>query len=149
MRAVIQRVHEAEVVVDARSTARIGPGMLVLLCIEKGDDTSRVDRAVKKISGLRCFPDEAGKMNLDLAAVSGEMLVVSQFTLAADLHRKGKRPGFDRAAPPGPAEALYRQFAHQVAATGVPVATGEFGAHMEVSLVNDGPVTFVYEDRTG
>jgi D-tyrosyl-tRNA(Tyr) deacylase len=147
MRAVIQRVSEAEVVVGDRRVARIGRGAVVFLCIEKGDEAARVDRAARKIAGLRCFADEAGKMNLDLGRVGGSMLVVSQFTLAAELHRKGRRPGFDAAAPPDTARALYEHFVEQVSSIGVPVQTGEFGAHMEVRLVNDGPVTFVYEDR--
>lgn len=147
MRAVIQRVSEAEVVVGERRVAHIERGAVVFLCIEKGDETARVDRAVRKIAGLRCFADEAGKMNLDLGQVRGSMLVVSQFTLAAELHQKGRRPGLDAAAPPDTARALYEHFVEQVSSIGVPVQTGEFGAHMEVRLVNEGPVTFVYEDR--
>jgi len=147
MRAVIQRVSEAEVVVGERRVAHIGHGAVVFLCIEKGDETARVDRAVRKIVGLRCFADEAGKMNLDLGQAAGSMLVVSQFTLAAELHRKGRRPGFDAAAPPDQARALYEHFVERATSTGVSVQKGEFGAHMHVRLVNDGPVTFVYEDR--
>ena len=147
MRAVIQRVMRAEVRVEERPVGQIGRGLLVLLCVEKGDDPARTDRAARKIAGLRCFPDERGRMNLDLREVGGEMLVVSQFTLAAELHQKGRRPGFDAAAPPQQADVLYRRFVAQVEAAGLPVHTGEFGAHMAVHLTNDGPVTFVYEDR--
>jgi len=147
MKAVIQRVSEAEVTVGGHRVARIDRGLLILLCIEKGDDAARVDRAAHKISGLRCFADEAGKMNLDLGRVAGSMLVISQFTLAAELQQKGRRPGFDAAAPPEVARALYERFVERVASTGLPVQTGEFGAHMEVRLVNEGPVTFVYEDK--
>ena len=147
MRAVVQRVLRAEVAVDGGIVGQIGPGLLVLLCIEDGDDEARIERGARKISKLRCFADEAGKMNLDLEQIRGEMLVVSQFTLAADLQKKGRRPGFDRAAPPDLARKLYARFVDGVAQAGIPVATGSFGTHMRVSLVNDGPVTFIHDDR--
>jgi D-tyrosyl-tRNA(Tyr) deacylase len=147
MRAVLQRVSEAEVTVGDRRVGQIGPGLLVLLCIEKGDAIATVERAARKIAGLRCFADDDGRMNLDLLQTAGSMLVVSQFTLAAELHHKGRRPGFDAAAPPHAAIPLYEHFIHCVSSTGIAVQTGEFGAHMDVRLVNDGPVSFVYEDR--
>lgn len=153
MRAVIQRVKRAAVRVQGDLVGSIDAGLLVLLCIEKGDDEVRVKRAAHKLTGLRCFSnescfgDEAGRMNHDLANVGGAMLVVSQFTLSAELHAKGRRPGFDAAAPADVARPLVQHFIDVVAGLGIPVATGVFGAHMQVALENDGPVTFVYEDR--
>lgn len=144
MKLVIQRVSRAEVRVDGRVAGRIGRGLLVLLGAEKGDGSAQADEAARKVAGLRVFEDAAGKMNLGLAEVSGSVLAVSQFTLSADLSR-GRRPGFERALPAGEAEPLYRDFCRTLELLGVPVATGVFGAMMEVELVNEGPATFVLE----
>jgi D-aminoacyl-tRNA deacylase len=148
VRLVIQRVTEAEVRVRGESVARIGRGLLVLLGAEKGDDERAAEEAARKVAGLRVFGDENGRMNLDLAAVGGSVLVVSQFTLGADLSR-GRRPGFERALSGDEARPLYERFARALEESGVPVATGIFGAFMQVSLVNDGPATFVLEVRAG
>lgn len=144
MKVVIQRVSEAEVRVRGESVARIGRGFLVLLGAEKGDDDGRADEAARRVAGLRVFNDENGKMNLDLAAVGGSVLVVSQFTLAADLSR-GRRPGFERALGGDEARPLYERFVRALESHDVPVATGVFGEMMDVALVNDGPATFVLE----
>jgi len=144
MKLVVQRVCEAEVRVEGRSVGRIGRGLLVLIGAEKGDDESAADEAARRVAGLRVFNDENGKMNLDLAAVGGSVLAVSQFTLGADLSR-GRRPGFERALGGEEARPLYERFVRSLAERGVPVETGEFGAMMQVSLVNDGPATFVME----
>lgn len=144
MKLVIQRVSEAEVRVGDESVGRIGRGFLVLLGAEKGDDDATADEAARKVAGLRVFNDENGKMNLDLAAVGGSVLVVSQFTLGADLSR-GRRPGFERALAGEEARPLYERFVDALRRRGVPVETGRFGAMMQVSLVNDGPATFLLE----
>jgi D-tyrosyl-tRNA(Tyr) deacylase len=144
VRLVVQRVSEAEVRVDGESVGRIGAGLLVLVGAEKGDDDASAEEAARKVAGLRIFNDENGKMNLDLAAVNGSVLVVSQFTLGADLSR-GRRPGFERALAGEEARPLYEKFVRALADRGVPVATGRFGAMMQVSLVNDGPATFILE----
>lgn len=148
MKLVIQRVTEAEVRVGEESVARIGPGLLVLLGVEKGDGERAAEEAARKVAGLRVFGDENGKMNRDLAAVGGSVLVVSQFTLGADLSR-GRRPGFERALSGEEARPLYERFVRALSERGVPVAKGRFGAMMQVSLVNDGPVTFVLEIGAG
>jgi D-tyrosyl-tRNA(Tyr) deacylase len=148
LKLVIQRVSQAEVRVADRSIGRIGRGFLVLLGAEKGDDESSALEAARRVAGLRIFNDEDGKMNLDLAAVAGSVLVVSQFTLGADLSR-GRRPGFERALAGEEARPLYERFVRALAENGVPVATGEFGAMMQVSLVNDGPATFILEVGSG
>ena len=122
----------------------IGPGILVLIGIGKNDSEKDVLRLAAKASSLRIFEDENGRMNLPLAAVEGEMMVVPQFTLMADTSR-GNRPGFEEAAPPGPAKTLYEKFTAALRSTGVPVKTGVFGAEMKISLVNDGPVTILLE----
>jgi D-tyrosyl-tRNA(Tyr) deacylase len=140
MKAVLQRVSEASVEVDGRVLGAIGRGLLVLLGIETGDDAAAADRLVRKIAALRIFEDGAGKMNRSVRDVGGSLLVVSQFTLLADL-RKGNRPSFIAAAPPEMAEPLYEDFCAGLRAQGLPVATGRFGARMAVRLVNDGPVT--------
>lgn len=144
MRAVIQRVARAAVAVEGRVVGRIERGWLVLLGVAKGDTAADADWLAEKIVGLRAFADEAGKMNRSVAEAGGSVLVVSQFTLLGDC-RKGRRPGFDAAAGPAEAEPLYRHVAARIAAAGVPVATGVFGAMMQVELCNDGPVTFVLE----
>ena len=144
MRLLLQRVTSASVMVADREISRIGRGLLVLVGIEDGDDRAKVDKAVAKLFNLRCFEDADGRMNLSIAEVNGDVLLVSQFTLAASL-TKGRRPSFIRAARPEIAEPLVEALAAGLHARGVPVATGEFGAHMAVSLVNDGPVTFVLD----
>lgn len=144
MKAVIQRVKEAQVRVEGRVVGQIDQGILVLLGVEIGDICSDADWMAEKIVNLRIFPDEAGKMNLALAEVAGSMLAVSQFTLAGNCS-KGRRPSFDTAAAPEEANRLYAYFMGKVWELGVPVQSGIFQADMEVSLVNDGPVTFVLE----
>jgi D-tyrosyl-tRNA(Tyr) deacylase len=144
MKAVIQRVGFASVTVDQELVARISHGILVLLGVEKGDDEAKADWLAEKIAGLRIFPDEDGKMNLSVADVGGELLVVSQFTLAGNCS-KGKRPSFDTAAPPDQGKHLYEYFVGAVKSLGLPVQTGIFQADMKVHLVNDGPVTFILE----
>lgn len=144
MRLVLQRVSRSRVVVDGQEVAAIGPGLLALVGIEDGDGPLQVASAARKIAGLRLFDDSEGRMNLDLAAVGGAVLVVSQFTLAASLAR-GRRPSFVAAAAPEVAEPLVEELVRQLEAQGVPVATGRFRATMEVELVNDGPVTLVLD----
>ncbi len=140
MRALIQRVSQASVSVDGSVISEIGNGMLVLVCAMQDDDEGAAERLAAKISKLRIFTDDAGKMNLALKDTGGSALVVSQFTLAADT-RRGNRPGFSTAAPPERGEALYEVFAARLSGHGVPVRTGRFGADMKVALINDGPVT--------
>jgi D-tyrosyl-tRNA(Tyr) deacylase len=144
MRALLQRVSEAQVKVDGAEIGACGRGLMILVCAMQGDTPDDATRLALKISKLRIFTDAAGKMNLSVLDIAGEALVVSQFTLAADTSR-GNRPGFSAAAPPEKGKALYEGFAQALAALGVPVATGEFGAHMKVSLINDGPVTIFME----
>jgi len=144
MKAVIQRVGFASVTVDQVPVARIPHGILVLLGVEKGDDEARADWLAEKIAGLRIFSDADGKMNRSVAEVGGEVLVVSQFTLAGNCS-KGKRPSFDTAAPPEEGKRLYEYFVDAVRLLGLPVQTGIFQADMKVHLVNDGPVTFILE----
>lgn len=140
MQALIQRVSEARVTVDGRVTGAIGPGLLVLLCAERGDDEAVADRLLAKLLKLRIFSDAAGKMNLSVQDVGGGLLIVSQFTLAADT-AGGNRPSFTNAAPPELGRYLYEHFVAQARAAHPEVATGEFAADMQVALVNDGPVT--------
>ncbi|MGB3245275.1 MAG: D-aminoacyl-tRNA deacylase [Sulfitobacter sp.] len=140
MRALLQRVTEACVSVEDQIIGQIGPGVLILVCAMPEDDLDTARALALKISKLRLFKDEAGKMNLSLTQTGGSALVVSQFTLAADTSR-GTRPGFSYAAKPDAAQTLYLQFAHALKNLGVPVETGQFGADMLVSLTNDGPVT--------
>lgn len=140
MRAVVQRVSQASVVVDGTVVGAIGEGFLVLLGITHEDGEAEARWLARKIAGLRVFEDAAGKMNLSLADVGGAVLAVSQFTLYGDV-RKGRRPSFVRAARPEQAKPLYERFCHFVAQEGIPVEQGVFQAHMEVALVNDGPVT--------
>ena len=140
MRAVIQRVSQASVSVDGETVGAIKRGFLVLVGVTHGDTRAEADWLARKIAGLRLFEDEAGKMNLGLADISGAVLVVSQFTLYGDA-RKGRRPDFLQAARPEQAEPLITYFVDQLRVQGVTVATGQFQAHMQVALVNDGPVT--------
>ncbi len=144
MRALIQRVSEARVTVDGDVIGQCGAGVLILVCAMQGDQVANADQLAAKIAKLRIFQDDAGKMNLSVRDIGGSALVVSQFTLAADTKR-GNRPGFSDAAPPAEGERLYEYFAAQLAAQGVPVETGRFGADMKVALVNDGPVTIWME----
>jgi D-tyrosyl-tRNA(Tyr) deacylase len=146
MKALIQRVAEAEVTAHGSKTGKIGTGLLVLLCAVKGDTTKDLDYLVRKVSNLRIFYDNAGKMNLSLLDIKGEALVISQFTLAART-RKGNRPSFDDAESPEKAEEMYQSFVKELRDTGVKVETGVFAADMSVSLVNDGPVTVMIDSR--
>lgn len=146
MRACIQRVGRAEVVVDGEVVGRIGAGLLVLLGVAADDTEADADALADKIAGLRVFDDEAGKMNLALTDTGGAMLVVSQFTLLGDC-RQGRRPSFTAAAPPERAEALYRLFVEVVSQRGIPVETGRFRAMMQVMLTNEGPVTLLVDSR--
>ncbi len=148
MRALIQRVSRASVHVDGEKVAGIGLGFLVLLGVADGDGEAEAAWVARKIAGLRLFEDDAGKMNLGLGDVGGAVLAVSQFTLYGDA-RKGRRPSFTRAAPPAQAQELYEKFCALLAAQGVAVEKGVFQAHMEVSLVNDGPVTLWLEQEGG
>jgi len=144
MRAVIQRVSEASVTVEGKVTGAIGRGLLVLLGVGHADTEATAQALAAKIAKLRIFEDAQGKMNLSVQDVGGSVLAVSQFTLLADT-RKGNRPSFTDAAPPDAANALYEAFSAAVAALGIQVEKGVFGAHMDVRLVNDGPVTIVME----
>ena len=140
MNALLQRVSEASVTEDDRVLGAIGPGLLVLLGVEHGDGTAEADLLARKTAALRIFEDAAGKMNRSVLDIGASALVVSQFTLAADL-RRGNRPSFSAAAAPDTAELLYERFCAALREAGVPVATGRFAARMAVRLVNDGPVT--------
>jgi D-tyrosyl-tRNA(Tyr) deacylase len=144
MKAVIQRVSSASVTVEGKSVGDIGRGILVLLGVEKGDDESKADWLAEKICGLRIFGDDQDKMNLSVQDIGGSLLVVSQFTLAGNC-AKGRRPSFDTAEAPDEGKRLYDYFVDVVKMKGLPVATGIFQADMQVSLVNDGPVTFILE----
>ncbi len=144
MRVIIQRTTKASVTVENRKVASIGPGLVILLGVGPKDDTQKCKQLAYKVSHLRIFGDTEGKMNLSILDVHGEAIVVSQFTLYADTH-KGHRPSFVDAAPPEIANPLCDQFAADLRAEGVPTQTGEFGAHMQVDLVNDGPVTIQME----
>ena len=144
MRACIQRVSRAQVTVGGEVCGQIGRGLLVLLGVADGDTEAEARQVALKIASLRVFEDDQGKMNLSLAEVGGQMLIVSQFTLLGDC-RKGRRPSFDAAARPELAERLYEVFVRIVAEQGIEVATGRFRQHMEVELVNDGPVTLLVE----
>lgn len=147
MRAVIQRVSEASVTIDGATVGRIGRGLLVLVGVEAGDTTADAEWLAGKIARLRIFTDSAGLMNLDVCAIGGEALVVSQFTLLADA-RRGNRPSFVQAAPPAEAVPLYEAFAMALEPlVGRPVRRGVFGADMQVALVNDGPVTIPLDSR--
>ncbi|MFP3873144.1 MAG: D-aminoacyl-tRNA deacylase [Thiohalophilus sp.] len=141
MIALIQRVSRASVTVSQTVVGEIGPGLLALIGVEQGDDESRVTRLLERLLGYRVFADAEGKMNLGLRDTGGGLLLVPQFTLAADT-RKGMRPGFSHAAPPAEGERLFGLLLAQAGQRHRPVASGRFGADMQVSLVNDGPVTF-------
>ncbi len=144
MRALLQRVTEASVSVDGAVIGRTGPGLVILVCAMQGDTEAEADKLAARVSKLRIFKDAEGKMNRSLVDIGGSALVVSQFTLAADTSR-GNRPGFSSAAAPEDGRRLYEHFAGALSALGVPVETGQFGADMQVSLVNDGPVTIWVE----
>ena len=144
MKVLLQRVSRAAVRVDGEVSGSIGPGLLVLLGIEHEDDAALIDWYADKTAELRIFADGEGKMNRSVEEIGGEVLVVSQFTLAART-RKGRRPSYTDAAVPAQAEPLYERFAARLAARGLTVATGRFGAMMDVELVNDGPVTILLE----
>jgi D-aminoacyl-tRNA deacylase len=146
VRAVVQRVTEASVRVDGGLVGRTGKGFLILVCAMTGDTEAQAEKLAAKIAKLRVFKDDQGKMNLSIKDFGGSALVVSQFTLAADL--RGNRPGFSSAAPPTEGERLYLTFARVLESDGIPVATGQFGADMAVSLVNDGPVTIWMDTDT-
>jgi len=139
VRTLIQRVSEASVRVDGNIVGQIGPGLLILICAMAGDTDAQTQSLATKIAKLRIFKDDAGKMNLSVRDVGGAALIVSQFTLAADL--RGNRPGFSTAAKPDEAKRLYDHFTTLIAAEGIATANGVFGADMAVSLINDGPVT--------
>src|SRR5262245_39598564 len=146
MRAVVQRVSSAAVTVDGRTAGEIAVGLLVFVGVEQGDGPGDVEYIARKIRELRVFEDEARYLNRSVQDVAGSVLVVSQFTLAADC-RKGRRPSFDGAAPPQIARPLYEDVVRELRASGLTVATGEFQATMQVSLVNDGPVTLLLDSR--
>lgn len=148
MKAVLQRVTSAAVAVEERTVGEIGYGLLVLFCAEHGDDETDADYFANKIAKMRIFPDDDGKTNLSVMDVGGEVLAVSQFTLAADW-RKGNRPGFSGAADPETASRLYDYFCDALREEGLDVETGVFAAEMEVSLINDGPFTIVMDGVTG
>jgi len=139
VRAVLQRVSRASVTVDGVVTGEIGQGLMILICAMEGDTDAKADQLAAKIAKMRIFKDDQGKMNLSLRDVGGAALIVSQFTLAADL--RGNRPGFSTAAKPEEGKRLYEYFTAKVQAEGIPTANGIFGADMDVSLNNDGPVT--------
>ena len=140
MRALLQRTTGARVEVDGKLIGQCGNGLLILICAMANDTEAEADKLAARISKLRVFKDEAGKMNRSITDIGGSALVVSQFTLAADTSR-GNRPGFSTAAPPDQGRALYEHFAAAIRSLGIPTETGEFGADMAVSLTNDGPVT--------
>ncbi|WP_072682332.1 D-aminoacyl-tRNA deacylase [Arcobacter sp. LA11] len=146
MIVVIQRVSSSSVKVDDRIVGKIGVGLNILLGIKKGDTSKDIEKLVNKIVNLRIFSDENGKMNLSLLDVQGEALIISQFTLAGNV-KKGRRPSFDDSEKPELANALYEEFVQEVEKVGVHTQTGEFGAMMDVSIQNDGPVTFIIDSE--
>jgi len=146
MRAVLQRVLEAQVKVEGKIVGEVGPGLLVLLGVGRGDDESDARYLAEKTAGLRIFEDEQDRMNRSVLDAGGGVLVVSQFTLYGDC-RKGRRPGFSDAASPESAERLYRRYVLRLTELGLPVATGVFQAQMAVKLINDGPVTLLLDSR--
>ncbi len=144
MKIILQRVTRASVVIKGERIATISKGLLVLFGVEKNDDEGKVIFLAEKTLNLRVFPDAKGKMSLSCMDICGEILVVSQFTLAGDCS-KGRRPGFDNAAPPDVAKLLYQKFIQQISQSKLKIATGKFGVDMQVELINDGPVTFTLE----
>lgn len=146
MKAVVQRVSSASVQAGGENLGEIGPGLLVLLGVAKGDEEADADFLAEKIAGLRIFGDDEGKMNRSVVDVGGAILAVSQFTLLGD-SRKGRRPSFVDAAPPDAADRLYRRYVARTRELGVKTETGRFQAHMEVRLTNDGPVTILLDSR--
>ena len=146
MRAVVQRVSRAEVRIEGRVAGKIARGLVVLLGVAEGDTDADAAFLADRIDGMRIFADDAGKMNLSIAQAGGSLLVVSQFTLLADTN-SGRRPSFTKAAPPADARRLYEHFLSLARIRGVKVESGEFGATMEVDLVNDGPVTMILDSR--
>lgn len=148
MRALLQRVTSAQVVIAGETAGEIGPGLLVLLGVRQGDTPAEADYLIDKVPNLRIFTDADGKFNLSLRDVAGQLLVVSQFTLYGD-SRRGRRPSFTDAALPAVAEPLYEYVVAQWRAAGLTVATGRFGASMQVHLVNDGPVTLLVDSKAG
>ena len=147
MRLVVQRVDNASVTIENELFSSIGQGYLILFGAEKGDTKAQADWLANKVSVLRCFSDENGKMNLSIKDIQGEILIVSQFTLAGDV-KKGTRPSFDKAMAPNEANEMYEYFISKVKEQNSPVKTGVFGAHMEVKLLNNGPVTFIINAPT-
>jgi len=147
VRAILQRVTRAEVRVEGELVGETGKGFLILVCAMGGDSEAQAEKLAAKVAKLRVFKDDQGKMNLSIRDIGGSVLVVSQFTLAADL--RGNRPGFSTAAPPEMGERLYLHFSQCLENEGVPVANGRFGADMAVSLVNDGPVTIWMDTDQG
>ena len=144
MKAVIQRVKQASVTIDSELYSGIGSGILVLLGVEKGDNEENSKKLANKIINLRIFEDEQGKMNKSILDINGELLVVSQFTLCGDC-KKGTRPSFDKSEKPDIAKQLYEKFVEIVKNSNIPTKTGQFQAKMDISLINDGPVTFIIE----
>ncbi|MBP9184122.1 MAG: D-tyrosyl-tRNA(Tyr) deacylase [Fuscovulum sp.] len=147
MRAILQRVSRAQVSVEGQVVGRCGPGLMILVCAMQGDTDDQPAKLAAKVAKMRIFKDDQGKMNLSVRDIGGSALVISQFTLAADL--RGNRPGFSTAAAPDEGKRLYQAFAAALAAEGVPTETGIFGADMAVELVNDGPVTIWIDTATG
>jgi len=146
MRAVIQRVTNARVIIDEKEYSRIGPGLLVLVGVEKEDADDDAATLARRIVELRIFEDDAGKMNRSISEIGGQILAVSQFTLLGDC-RRGRRPSFDPAAAPDVARALYEKFVSEIGGLGIQVSTGVFQAMMNVELTNQGPVTFILDSR--
>ena len=146
MKAVIQRVLNASCTVDGAVTGKIDSGLLIYFGVDKGDDESMIPRFIDKILKLRCFEDEKGKMNLSVADINGGILIISQFTLSSDIYH-GNRPSFDAAESPERANELYEKAVEYIKAKGIETGTGIFGAHMEISYINDGPVTFVLDSE--
>lgn len=146
MKAVLQRVSKAQVVVNGETVGSIGNGLMILLGVERGDEERDSTFLAKKCVEMRIFNDDAGKMNLSVKDIGGSALIISQFTLPAEW-KKGRRPSFIRAAEPKEGERLYEHFMDEVRALGIPVEKGVFGAHMEVSLTNDGPVTIILDHQ--